>query len=285
MSDSYTARELYETLTERLQSLYPAQEASNIVRRLLEDCAGWSQVKLTLRGNEIVDQETLEDLTPRIRRLEEGEPVQYVIGEVEFLGCRIKVNSSVLIPRPETELLADHILKQHALSNKKMLDIGTGSGCLAIALKRHCPDASVEGVDVSEEALEVAKRNANLNKVSVNFNKFNIFNESKHLSVYDLIVCNPPYVPDWERDDLHPNVRDYEPEEALFVKDEDPLLFFRHVANFTEDHLAQGGWLYFEVHTSLATDVRHMLEGFHLKDIQVINDLQKKPRFVIARKK
>lgn len=284
MSKSYTARELFEDYTGRLQTLYPEQEASNIVQRLLEDLAGWSRVKLALNGNEEVDQETLERLTPQIRRLEEGEPVQYVVGEVEFLGCRIKVNSSVLIPRPETELLADHILKQHALSNKRMLDIGTGSGCLALALKKHCPDATVEAVDISEEALKVAEQNAELNQLEVNFRQLDVLKKAEQLTLYDLIVCNPPYVPNHEKEGLHPNVRDYEPEEALFVDDQDPLLFFRHVAELSENHLAEGGWLYFEVHSSLAGEVKGLLKQYALEGVEVINDWQKHPRIVKARK-
>ncbi len=219
-------------------------------------------------------------------RLLTHEPVQYVVGMTYFYGLKFKVNPAVLIPRPETEELVEWILADHApQKNLRFLDIGTGSGCIPITLKAKAPNYHVAALDVSREALAVAKENARLNTVEVHFQELDILKKENwdQLPSYEIIVSNPPYIPTEEKQLMFANVLDHEPEIALFVSDEDPLIFYRTIVEFAREHLVPGGWLYFETNEYNATEVEAICFRAGFFDIEKRKDLQGKDRMVKAR--
>jgi len=219
-----------------------------------------------------------------VSRLANNEPIQYILGETEFYGLTFKVNREVLIPRPETEELVQWISKDFKEAAISLLDIGTGSGCIAIALAKEMPLSQVFALDISEESLKVARKNAQLNGVNIHF-----INEDILKVFYvdlpanlDLIVSNPPYVKKSEMILMHPNVLDYEPKLALFVDDSDPLIFYRAIAKLGCSQLKPGGALFFEINEALSKEVFHLLETYHYFQITVKNDIHGKPRMVKA---
>jgi release factor glutamine methyltransferase len=244
--------------------------------------------------------EKLTDLDAAVRRVCNHEPIQYITGEAFFYGRKFLVNSDVLIPRRETEELVQYIIHENqGRRNIKILDIGTGSGCIAITLKKEMEDASVSAIDVSEAALKVAAANAQLHQAIINFcqadicaSDFFMRNEQNKLYHFDIIVSNPPYVRNSEAKSMHKNVVEYEPHLALFVTDKDPLIFYRMIisliqesANTEMDLLKEGGGIFFEVNENLANEVAILLEKNNFKKIRIIQDLQQKNRFVSGKLK
>lgn len=226
----------------------------------------------------------LDQFNAIISRLRNQEPIQYILGETEFFGLKLKLNESVLIPRQETEELIQLILKsdivQQSANFINILDIGTGSGCIAITLAKHIPNSTISAVDISQEALEIASVNAQNNQVVVDFHHQDIMNMplikdnvSGDQSSYDIIVSNPPYVREKEKKDIKPNVLDFEPELALFVSDSDPLVFYRAISEFAVNNLRIGGWLFFEINQYLGLEMRQLLNDFGFKNIEIIKDL------------
>ncbi len=226
-----------------------------------------------------------------IEHLSTGEPIQYILGFSDFYGLRLAVNSSVLIPRPETEELVDNILKEYCGflgQNTQILDIGTGSGAIALALAKNLPNANVTAVDFSETALQVAQINAEQLDVSVNFIKWNILDESVPTSWnnhFNIIVSNPPYIPEREIIELHPNVRNFEPGSALFVPDEQPLLFYEKIASIGQKILIKGGILALEIHSPFSKEINTLFQNYDYQDIKIKNDIQGKPRMFFCKKK
>lgn len=292
----------YEELWHRLTPLYEPGEAKAIVRLLLDECYGlsWADVlggKVTeLSAN---DQTELGKI---MLRLEKGEPIQYIIGVADFCGRQFHVEPGVLIPRPETAELCQLILatESHGQtrniceipchSDANILDIGTGSGCIAITLALELPDARVTAWDISDEALRIASENAKRLGASVTFEHRDVLSISltSHLSPltshYDLIVSNPPYICRQETDGMAQNVLDYEPHLALFVPDDDPLLFYRAIAQYATKALKSQGALFFEINPLYASSLTHLLSTMSCYDIKTLPDQFGKLRFLKATK-
>ena len=281
----------YEELWHRLTHIYDAGEAKAIVRWVLDVRFGlsWADI-LCGKVTELSahDQTELEKI---MQRLEKGEPVQYIIGVADFFGRQFHVAPGVLIPRPETEELCRWIISQKGQSPLcDILDIGTGSGCIAITLALEMSEAKVTAWDISAEALHIASENAKQLGAHVAFEKHDALNISPstlHLSPstqYDLIVSNPPYICNREADEMAKNVLDYEPHLALFVPDEDPLLFYRAIAQYAITALKPQGSLFFEINALYASALRDLLSTMSCYDIQIRQDQFGKPRFLKATK-
>ena len=285
----------YEELWQRLTPLYDAGEAKAIVRLVLDECYGlsWADV-LGGKVSELSanDQTELEKI---MLRLEKGEPVQYIIGVADFCGRQFHVEPGVLIPRPETEELCRMVIEEREISQKgqsplcEILDIGTGSGCIAITLALELPDAKVTAWDISDDALRIASANAKALGASVTFQHHDALDSSlftlhSSLPKWDFIVSNPPYICRKEADGMDKNVLGYEPHEALFVPDDDPLLFYRAIARYATLALKPNGYLFFEINPLYADDLTQLLGKMLFYNAEILNDQFGKPRFLKATK-
>ena len=279
----------YETLWQRLTDIYETGEAKAIVRLVLEVRFGLTMTDILCGKIEKLTAEEQKDLNHIIQRLETGEPVQYVLGEAEFGGRTFHVEPGVLIPRPETYELCQWIIeerrgKKEEGRNTSILDIGTGSGCIACTLAAELADAEVTAWDISDDALRIATENAKRTNVHVSFEKVDVLNTSllnreRPATGLDIIVSNPPYICNKERATMERNVLEHEPELALFVPDDDPLLFYRTIARFAAKALNPSGALYFEINPLYVSEMQQMLseEGFSHTEIR--NDQFGKQRF------
>lgn len=275
-----TRREIFRALTEAGAELYGEAEARQIAEMVLES-RGVSRNMLLVEPNEPLDFPDLEDVINDIRA---WRPVQYIIGSAEFAGLDFEVSDAVLIPRPETEELVDWVATEVG-NRASILDVGTGSGCIAIALARAVKCSSVWALDISPEALAVASRNGAKYAPSVQFvegdalSNFSVLFPVK----FDAVVSNPPYIPDNDSALMRRNVTDYEPHTALFVPDNDPLLFYRSIARTARKMLKSGGKLYFEIYESLAEEMQTMLRSEGYDEIVVREDFRGKPRMICAK--
>lgn len=269
---------------DQLSSKYPRQEIESISKLIFEKVLGLSRLQVYLHQHETISPANLAQITEIVNRLIQFEPIQYILGETEFYGLPLKVNAAVLIPRPETEELVDWIINNNPPKNPIILDIGTGSGCIPIALSKKLPGASVDGWDISGEALMVAKENAELNQVKVNFIDADVLSQGypAQPQKYDIIVSNPPYVTVSEQLSMLKNVIDYEPHIALFVPDTDPLLFYRAIADIAINQLKPGGKLYFEINEQFGNETADLLSSKGFKNIIVRKDINGKERMLKA---
>ena len=282
---SNKVRDIERYFITELRDIYAEGEIRMFVRMLFEAYLGWSQTELLLRREETVNQSDLLRFHWAVEDLKRHRPIQHIIGWTELCGCRIEVTKDTLIPRPETEEIVNWTINHFSRfknqdSKIKVLDLCTGSGCIAIALAKHLPQAQVTAVDISEKALDVAKRNAETNNVAVDFLQADILSPfTIHNSQFTLIISNPPYVMDKERAVMQPNVLDWEPAQALFVPDSDPLLFYRAIARHAAKTLKPRGTLYFEINPLYINEMQQMLseEGFSHTEIR--NDQFGKQRF------
>ena len=276
-------------LAKRLTSYYDIQEARGIVRLLLSDLYGMSLTDICVGALDRLTEEQTQQIEDAMFRLEKGEPVQYVTGKAHFCDRTFLVSPSVLIPRPETELLCQLIAdNDQAVTGNgeiRVLDMGTGSGCIAITLALSMQNASVEAWDVSAEALNMAKSNAESLGVSVSFEQKDILglDENKVERCYDIIVSNPPYICNKEAAQMEHNVLDFEPHLALFVPDEDPLLFYSAIARFARQALKVGGALYFEINPLYADALCSMLSSLGFANVTIHVDQFGKQRFISAK--
>lgn len=253
---------------EALRQEYPAQEVNTFFNFLAEAYLGLTRIEVALSPEKKIGSGKITRFEEAIDRLLNHEPIQYIIGETEFFGLPIKVNKKVLVPRPETEELVEWILsdaKKQDVKPLRILDIGTGSGCIAISLAKKLPGALITAIDVSVEALGVAKENAALNKVKIEFLEVDILRAEKLQDDFDIIVSNPPYVRELEKADMKPNVLKNEPSKALFVKDDNPLLFYDKITKLAKKALPEKGKLYFEINQYLGNETGMLLkkEGFN----------------------
>lgn len=272
----------YRQLWQRLVPVYGEGEAQAIARLIYEVRYGLTLSDLLMGRDSSVPQDELEQIAIRLER---QEPVQYILGQADFCGRTFMVNKHVLIPRPETEELCQWIIAADAAH---ILDIGTGSGCIAITLAAEMPEAEVTAWDISEEALKVAEENAKRTNVHVKFEQVDILHLPSsilHLtSAFDLIVSNPPYICNKERETMETNVLEHEPHTALFVPDNDPLLFYRAIAQYGQTALKEGGWLYFEINPLYAEALHEMLSKMSYHDIEIKEDQYGKQRMIRAKK-
>lgn len=266
-----------------IEPLYTRAESLRIARMVAAALSGENETKFIVEPNQIIDI-NIEQAT---KELAEGRPVQYIIGKTEFCGKEFTVREGVLIPRPETEELVLWAREEaKRFSQPRILDLCTGSGCIAISLKALIPTAQVTAVDLSAEALAIAQENASKLKTPINFVQDDVLQGVKELcdKEFDVIVSNPPYIPESEREAMHINVTKYEPDMALFVDDCDPLVFYREIARTAKNMLSQDGYLLFEIHELLAEQTLQMLqaEGF-LATLR--HDFLSKPRMICCQKK
>ena len=280
-----TYSELEKRVVEAIQPLYGPVEARSIQRFLFSCFADIEPARYLLLRMEEADQAFEKKILNALPQLAEFVPVQYVTGKSWFCGHEFFVKPGVLIPRPETEELVAMIIKKHShRKDLRLLDIGTGSGAIAISLAISLPVAQITAIDISNTALEVSKINAASNKAKVNFVQADILKESSltDFPKYNLIVSNPPYVKQSERSAMKRNVLDYEPGLALFVEDSDPLLFYRKISEFARKHLEPEGELWFEINEAEAENINKMLITLDFSNIQVYKDINSKNRFVSA---
>ena len=273
----------YRQLWQRLVPVYGEGEAQAIARLIYEVRYGLTLSDLLMGRDSSVPQDELEQIAIR---LEQQEPVQYILGQADFCGRTLMVNKHVLIPRPETAELCQWIIATDAAH---ILDIGTGSGCIAITLAAEMPEAEVMAWDISEEALKVAEENAKRTDVHVKFEQVDALHLTSDIchqtsDVFDLIVSNPPYICNKERETMETNVLEHEPHTALFVPDDDPLLFYRAIAQYGQTALKEGGWLYFEINPLYAEPLRDLLSKMSYHDITLNNDQYGKQRMIRAKR-
>ncbi len=273
--------EILDYFKRKLNSIYEEREIENIFYLICDFEYALSKVLVKMNDKRLSESELLK-MKNYLDGLLSGKPIQHLIGETEFYGCKIKVNSDVLIPRPETEELVDLIV-QNSDGRGNLLDIGTGSGCIPIGVKKTLPFLICDAIDVSSNALSVAKQNAEFNEVEVVFYLKDILTEDlSDLPNYDIIVSNPPYVLESDKRDMTKNVLDNEPGLALFVPDEDPLRFYRRIAEFGREKLNQTGQLFFEIHEDFGKETCEMLKELGYSDVEIHKDMQGKDRIVSA---
>lgn len=266
-----------------LMGLYPETEIKSFCYLIVEKLTGFSRTEIIVNKNTLFSDEQHHEIDSFIEKLKKFVPIQYILGETEFYGLPFNVNESVLIPRPETEELVDWIQSENNRSvNLSILDIGTGSGCIAISLKQEFPNSRVDAFDISDEALKTAQSNANRNKLEVNLARVDILNAPDFDKKWDIIVSNPPYVTEQEKSEMLPNVLEHEPYVALFVPDNDPLLFYRRIAFFAKSHLQPNGKLYFEINREFGKQTADLLTEMGFKNTEVRKDISGNDRMVKA---
>jgi len=275
-------KDIQKLFQSQLAATYHQEEIHNFFFMLTESYHGISRLQLALDVNKEVE-ETL--LLKALKLLKSEKPIQYILGDTHFFGLKFQVNKHVLIPRPETEELVDWILslcKNKESNPLHILDIGTGSGCIAIALAKNLPNAKIFALDVSSEALKVAKQNALLNNVDIEFIEDSILdvNHKFENHKFDVIVSNPPYVRYQEKELMKPNVLEHEPHLALFVENENPLQFYNAICDFSTDNLKQKGSLFFEINEYLGTEMIALLKAYNFKNIELKQDIFKKDRMI-----
>lgn len=277
---------LYTYIKQKLiAASYAETEASALARWILEEEFGFSTLELYAGKDTDFPMEKRNRLNDILVRLARFEPIQYIIGKTEFCGLTLKVSSDVLIPRPETAELVDWIVSDCPQSGLRVLDIGTGSGCIAITLAERMDEAEVSAWDISEKALAVARENALHNNVRIAFSCMDVFNEPTGTSVFDIIVSNPPYITESERAEMERNVLDYEPETALFVPDTDPLRFYRRIAHIGNQMLKPGGKLFFEINRAYGSETAAMLKYGGYSQVEVRSDSYGNARMIKAIKR
>ena len=277
-------KEAIEQLKRGLADVADAHEVQAMIRVICEDIFHYDPVDVALRQDSELPEFAPHRLADIITRLRRHEPLQYIVGHARFHGHQFKVTPAVLIPRPETEQLVDLIIDENGGSDLRVLDMGTGSGCIAISLARALKFAQVDALDVSRDALAVARENAVDLKVKVRFFESDML-MPQPAGRYDIIVSNPPYICWSEREAMERNVKEYEPGQALFVPDNDPLLFYKAIAPYAADSLERGGRLYLEINQRFGSEVKHLLEENGLDEVRVIEDSYGKVRFATAVKK
>ena len=279
-----TLRQYISASISRLSPVYDQSEGRWLMRIILEHLKGWSQSDILLKDDYEIDTSLSERIDTIINRLLTHEPIQYILGETYWHGLKIKVTPAVLIPREETSELIDIIADENKGSDMNVLDVCTGSGCIAIALARTLPFAQVTAVDISADALDVARQNGELSKTKITFIQSDAL---KALPLpdnsFDIIVSNPPYIAQNEERLMSPNVLDYEPHIALFVPDDDPLRFYKAISSDATRLLKPGGKLYYEINPLYSARLADMLEHDGWQDISVIKDIHGKDRFISAR--
>lgn len=274
---------MYTTLRTSLLACYPAGEASAIARMVLTECFGISQTDIYMGKDIQLSEDDEHKLENILQRLKNYEPVQYILGRAPFCGRDFHVAPGVLIPRPETEELIEIVLRDHPTTPpQRILDIGTGSGCIPITLAHHWPQSHVEGWDISHEALSIARINDEQCRTHVHFVSHDVLHMDEcEEGGFDLIVSNPPYIKQCERAQMERNVLDWEPSLALFVPDEDPLLFYRTIVQHAVNGLLNpNGWLYFEINREHGADTARLLEENGFSHVQLLKDLSGNDRIV-----
>ena len=274
-----------EYIRNSLQNIYPEDEINALAKILLQEVSGMSaSLFLSDKSNQL-NQEQEKRLDDILQRLQKSQPLQNIMGETEFYGLPFQVDSRVLIPRPETEELVDWVIQEYSSKEVKIVDIGTGSGCIAVTLAKKLPLATVAAWDVSSDALTLATKNAEINDVHVISREVDVLSYNHNNSdLFDVIVSNPPYIPHLEKREMHTNVLHYEPHLALFVNDDDPLIFYRRIAQLGLVMLKDDGKIFFEINASQGEQTVTLLKGLHYRNIELRKDLSGNDRMIVAQK-
>ena len=291
-----TIKQYRAHFNESLKHLYPTSEIDSFFFIISEEYMGFKRIDIVLKSDFLIDKKSLNLMQIATKQLEQEIPIQYIIGKTEFFGLPFNINKEVLIPRPETEELVEQVLKEVSLTKicktttdettnekqLKILDIGTGSGCIAISLKKQLPSSKISAMDVSDKALQIAKKNADLNKVDINFIHLDILKTNNLDQLYDVIVSNPPYVRELEKKEMKNNVLNNEPHLALFVDNKNPLLFYNKIAELAENFLTKNGQIHFEINQYLGKETIKLLAEKGFKNIQLKKDIFGNDRIISA---
>jgi release factor glutamine methyltransferase len=280
-----TIKDIRFYLAKELKSVYKEPEIRAIADILIKTVTGATKLHQLYDNDYLVGNREAERIIEIVRELKSGRPIQYIVGETNFYNCTIKVNSSTLIPRPETEELVDLIIRENKGYQGNIIDFGAGSGCIAIALAANLPFAMLTGIEISDDAIMIARENAVLNNVKVSFEKGDIFTlDQEAVSKAGIIVSNPPYVRNSEKLLMGKNILDFEPPQALFVTDSDPLMYYNAILKLAESVLLPGGRLYFEINESMGKPLIQLLKTFDYSEIAVVLDINDKERIIKGRK-
>ena len=275
----------FNHIVAKLSSLYGELEAQAIVCLLFEDLLGIRKTDIFTKNSDVLSKSDLIKLKYAEADLLQQIPIQHIVGFAYFMDLKIKVNKDVLIPRPETEELIQLVLNDFKDASIRILDIGTGSGCIAISIKNKLPKANVQAIDVSEKALNLAKENAKVNGVDVEFTQIDILNEREWLKLnkrnFDVIISNPPYVTQSDKLQMQKNVLEYEPELALFVPEENPLLFYKSIAEFSKRYLVPKGKIYLEINEGLANETKSLYIDSGFFNVDFLQDMMGKKRMMV----
>ena len=276
-------KELYDACRSRLNRRWGEREAQHISRQLIEECLDTGFESVIAGKSMDPDPVAMRQLHVAMRRLEWGEPVQYVLGRAYFMGLELKCDRRALIPRPETEELCRLIIRENNRPGLRVLDVGTGSGCIALALAHHLPAAEVWALDADSEAIELAAENARMLNMDLHLLQSDIMTQSFASGTFNIIASNPPYVPESEKVGMDAHVLDFEPHRALFVPDSDPIVFYRRIALLAREKLIPGGGLYFEIHERMGKSIEDVLNRLGFVAVQLHPDIHAKPRIVSCR--
>lgn len=272
-------------IRKELDGIYSSGEIESLILLIFGKLKGYSRTQLLLAPDSEITPEVQRQIDQIVTRLKAHEPIQYILGETEFYGLTIRTVPGTLIPRPETEELVHWIIEENRGIKPVVFDIGTGTGCIAVALRKNIPDSTVLACDISPVCIETAVKNAALNHAKISVLNFNILNFSPEINFpeFDVIVSNPPYVRQKEKQLMQKNVLDHEPELALFVEDDNALIFYRKIADFAKKYLKPGGRLYFEINEALGKECSEMLLEKGFSEIRLKKDLQQKDRMLAAK--
>ncbi|WP_026763045.1 peptide chain release factor N(5)-glutamine methyltransferase [Sediminibacterium salmoneum] len=280
-----TILEAKQYIIQSIQSVYGEREAGNIAVLLIEYFTGYSRMNQFLEKDTGWPEQSAESLEAAVLRLQKGEPIQYIMGKTWFYGLELKVNHHTLIPRPETEELVElaiQYLSTLSIAHPRILEVGTGSGCISLAIASRMPKALITAIDISEEALKVAKENAKQIQHNIHFKQLDFLNKSKWASLgqFDIIISNPPYIKQTEASSMHNNVLAYEPHTALFVADNDPLIFYQAIAEFSKAFLKKPGAIFVEINEQLGKETKAVFEPGY--PVTLHKDMQGKERMIAA---
>ena len=285
---SNLVRDIRNYYCEQLCSIYDKDEASAMILILLEHYFKITRVKMAMEPDLRLSESEMLTFHFAVKDLLKNKPIQYIIGETDFCDLKFKVNENVLIPRPETSELVYKIVERQKTKDKRqlsILDIGTGSGCIAISLAKNINNSKVYALDISEKALEVAKENAINNNVDVTFINDDILSLKNNIDTkFDIIVSNPPYVRELEKAEMRDNVLNWEPHNALFVSDNDPLIFYRNILEFAQTHLNENGEIWFEINEYLGKEMTDLCKEYGFSDVEIFKDFRERERVVKVNK-
>ena len=269
-------------IRKELNGLFPKEEVESFIRIIFDHLKSYNSTDLLCKKDEVFSEREKLKIEGIVKRLQKNEPIQYILGETEFFGLPFKVNPDVLIPRPETEELVDWILKSKLPAFPVILDVGTGSGCIPVSLKKNLPSAKVFAHDISEKSLRIAQENAQINALEVDFFELDILNPKvpHTFPEFDVIVSNPPYVTNSEKKLMARNVLDFEPDIALYVPDNDPLKFYNALVAFGKQHLKTGGYMFWEINEFFGKECVILLKENGFSDVELKKDLNGKDRMI-----
>lgn len=276
-----TIKDIRSILSGELQGIYPEPEINALASIIIKTLPHAERLHQIYDPGQIVDSANIRRVTKIIKELKEGRPIQYILGRTDFYDCIIRVTKDTLIPRQETEELVDLVIRENKEYTGNILDIGTGSGCIAIALAKNIPGSSVTGIDIFHDTITVARENAGLNNVKVEFLQEDIFNPNKLLTTKPgIIVSNPPYVRFSEKALMNRNVIEFEPSAALFVNDSEPLIYYNSILQTAYKILQPGGKVYFEINEALGIEMINLFEAFRYSEIKLVKDINDKDRII-----